>query len=338
MAQPRLTNNPLASVRPVVWISAIAWVFAVVLAFVFGNRYGLFDRPSAEGQSVLAQIMESQYAAIEALAIVALVMWMTRNRPKIDRAAIGIPRDEAMYVLNVAVVYGFIAIMGGYALGTAMDTYAFSFHLPGTLIGAHSHDLVTQSQTIAWSIYNLSAYVLIPFLYMRSRFPSGRSFLRSNNRRADIFLVLTVLVIESVVQIVALSDSLLHLSIIQIALGAPLSFLVYLMGTGLPTMFFVQAVIVPRLMVVTGSFTSSVVLGGVAYTLMHLPESWMKFTSSSQVVLSMIFLFFTYFFPGMVKAVMTLRTGNACVHMWAYHAIAPHVIVDTALIVAIFGM
>ena len=42
--------------------------------------------------------------------------------------------------------------------------------------------------------------------------------------------------------------------------------------------------------------------------------------------------------PGMVKAVMTLRTGNAWVHLWAYHAIAPHVIIDTPLIVAIFGI
>jgi len=34
--------------------------------------------------------------------------------------------------------------------------------------------------------------------------------------------------------------------------------------------------------------------------------------------------------------VLTLRTGNAWVHVWAYHAISPHTIVDTPLIAKIF--
>ncbi len=334
----QVSGNPFTRIRPAVWITALVWICAIGLAVVLGNEYGLFDRPSSEGQSVPEQIMAHQFAAIEALFVIALVMWMTRKRPKIDATAIGISRDDAMYVLRIGVVYGIIAILGGYALGTAMDTYAFSFHLPGTLIGTHSHNMVSQSQAIAWSLYNLIAWVIVPLWYVRKRFPGGRSFWRSNNLRADIILIGTVLAIESVVQIFALSDSLLGLSAKQVVLGMPLSFVIYLLGTGLPTMVFLQIVIVPRLLVVTNSFAISVVLGGVAYTLVHLPESWMTFTSPSQTLLSIIFLFFTYFFPGMVKVVMTLRTGNAWVHMWAYHAIAPHVIVDTALIVAIFAI
>jgi hypothetical protein len=31
-----------------------------------------------------------------------------------------------------------------------------------------------------------------------------------------------------------------------------------------------------------------------------------------------------------------VRTGNAWVHLWAYHAIAPHTLIDTPLIVRIF--
>jgi len=38
---------------------------------------------------------------------------------------------------------------------------------------------------------------------------------------------------------------------------------------------------------------------------------------------------FQYLGPGMMKSVLTLRTGNAWVHALGYHAVAPHVIVDT---------
>ena len=54
--------------------------------------------------------------------------------------------------------------------------------------------------------------------------------------------------------------------------------------------------------------------------------------------LSVIFLMFQYFGPGMIKSVLTLRTGNAWVHLWAYHAIAPHVTVDTPNIVNVFKL
>lgn len=113
MAQLRMSSNPLSSIRLPVWITALAWIAAVVLAIVLGNEYGLFDRPNSIDLSVLEQVIAPQFAALEALAVIALVMWMTRKRPKIDVAAIGIPRDEAIYVLKAAVVYGFIAIMGG---------------------------------------------------------------------------------------------------------------------------------------------------------------------------------------------------------------------------------
>ncbi|MFD3163113.1 hypothetical protein [Herpetosiphon sp. NSE202] len=40
----------------------------------------------------------------------------------------------------------------------------------------------------------------------------------------------------------------------------------------------------------------------------------------------------------MIKTVLTLRTGNAWVHAWGYHAIAPHVIIDTPHIITSFGI
>ena len=51
-----------------------------------------------------------------------------------------------------------------------------------------------------------------------------------------------------------------------------------------------------------------------------------------------MFLLLQYFGPGMVNAVLTLRTGNAYVHAIGYHAIAPRAYIDAPNLVRIFGV
>lgn len=60
------------------------------------------------------------------------------------------------------------------------------------------------------------------------------------------------------------------------------------------------------------------------------------FDSISHAVFSIIMVFLTFFPPGLMKSFLTMRTGNAWVHVWAFHAISPHVTVDTRLIVRDF--
>ena len=50
------------------------------------------------------------------------------------------------------------------------------------------------------------------------------------------------------------------------------------------------------------------------------------FTTPREIALSLIFVVLQYFGPGMMKTVITLRTGNAWVHAIAYHSIAPHTV------------
>lgn len=121
-------------------------------------------------------------------------------------------------------------------------------------------------------------------------------------------------------------------------LGAPLSFVIFFVGTVLPTMVLIYAILIPRYLKLTGSATSTVLLGGLTYAAMHIIEGWSTFDSPRHMVLSLLFVLFQYFGPGMMKTVLTLRTGNAWVHALSYHAIAPHVLVDTPLVVKIFGI
>jgi hypothetical protein len=71
---------------------------------------------------------------------------------------------------------------------------------------------------------------------------------------------------------------------------------------------------------------------------MHIVEGWSVFDSPRDGALSLIFVALGYLGPGMIKTFITLRTGNAWVHALGYHAIAPHTIIDTPLIVKAFGM
>lgn len=109
----------------------------------------------------------------------------------------------------------------------------------------------------------------------------------------------------------------------------PFAFVVNLLGTVLPVMVFIYAVLLPRLARLTGSTTTTVLLGGAAYSLIHLFESWAVWDGLQLGAISLVMLFLQYLGPGLVKSVLTVRTGNAWVHVWAYHAVALHVTLDT---------
>ena len=94
-------------------------------------------------------------------------------------------------------------------------------------------------------------------------------------------------------------------------------------------MIFIYAILVPRYLRLTGSTAATVVLGGLTYTAAHAWDAWTVFGSVGGAALSVAFLLLTYTGPGMIKTLLTLRTGNAWVHVWAYHALAPHTLVDT---------
>jgi hypothetical protein len=162
--------------------------------------------------------------------------------------------------------------------------------------------------------------------------------LRSNNRRNDVLVLVVVCLLESVWEYSTLGLGALHLNARQLLLGAPLTFVVFFLGTVLPTMVLIYSILVPRYLKLTGSPTITVLLGGLSYALVHIVEGWSAFDSPRDTALSLIFVVLGYLGPGMMKTVITLRTGNAWVHALGYHAIAPHVIIDTPLIVQAFGI
>jgi hypothetical protein len=199
--------------------------------------------------------------------------------------------------------------------------HPFGLHLVGTIFGTHDH--VGPTEALAWAAYNLSVYAAIPLIIFRRRYSTTELNVRSVDRKNDTLVIVVVLAIESVFQFLVARPEIVDLDARQLAVGAPLTFLLYLAGAVLPAMIFIYAILVPRYLRLTGSTASTVILGGLTYTLLHIWDAGTVFSSPGSTLLSVIFLIMTYFGPGMIKTFLTVRTGNAWVHGWAYHALAP---------------
>ncbi len=265
-----------------------------------------------------------------------LVLLLTRRRFIPDMAARAPERRIAMREMASVLTYAALGQVGGWIAGSALGYRPVSFHIAGSVFGCS----VTpkRAEVWIWAFYNFFVFAVVPYWYFRRRYTNTQLNLRSSNRGNDAFLILVVLIIEALFELTAFDKNIFRLSRHQVLIGAPLTFIVYFIGTVLPTMVLIYAILLPRYLRLTGSAISAVLLGGLTYAGMHIVEGWSVFNSPRDIALSLIFVLLQYFGPGMFKSVLTLRTGNAWVHALSYHAVAPHVIIDTPLMVKVFGI
>jgi hypothetical protein len=316
--------------------ASILWIvaYAVVLWLARGSLP--FDRPAVARLPFAVQIAAPSVTMIEIFMLMALTFYLTRKRIIPDLAARAPERRTALRETILLLGYAALGQAGGWILGPALGFRAFSFHIAGSVFGCSTPP--APAEVWVWSIYNFLVFAVAPYLYFRSRYTNTELNLRSANRRNDALLIVVVLIIESAFELAAFDKNLFTLSARQMLLGAPLTFAIFFIGTVLPTMILIYAILLPRYVKLTGSPISAVLLGGLTYAAMHMVEGWSAFDSPRDTVLSLIFVLLQYFGPGMIKSVLTLRTGNAWVHAFSYHIVAPHVIVDTPLMVKVFGI
>jgi hypothetical protein len=155
--------------------------------------------------------------------------------------------------------------------------------------------------------------------------------LKSSNVKNDALVIFIVLTLESTLELAGKGG--LGVTRHQFVMGGLISFVVHLFGTGLPVMVFIYSILLPHYLRLTGSRSTTVLLGALSYAALHVFEYWTVYDSLPHAALSVIFVVTTCFGPGLIKSYLTLRTGNAWVHLWAYHAIAPHVTSDTPVVV-----
>jgi hypothetical protein len=312
------------------------WICGIAAALLLAHGSLPFDRPAVAKLPFAALIAGPTVALIEVFVLMVTTFLVTAKRVIPDIAARAPERSVALRETLLVVAYAALGQAGGWIVGPALGFRPFSFHLAGSMFGGAM--TTRPAEVWMWASYNFIVFALLPYLYFRRRYTSTQLSLRSTDRRNDILLILIVLVIESAVELSVFDKNIFGLTLRQQLMGAPLSFVIFFIGTVLPTMVLIYSILLPRYLKLTGSTISTVLLGGLTYAAMHLVEGWSVFDSSRTTALSLIFVLFQYFGPGMIKSVLTLRTGNAWVHAIGYHAIAPHVLVDTPLVVEIFGI
>lgn len=317
--------------------AAIAgWAATNIALVVVSAGHLPFHASTLAEPPALAAVLKADAMLLEVFALMVVVALLTRRRPVPDLAARAPARPEAGRETAAVLVYGVVAMAGGYLLGHAFGWHAFGFHLDNMVIRTGTP--VVPQEALCWAGYNLIAYAVVPFAVFRSRYTGEALNLRSANRRADLVLILVVLALESAVQLSLTSPSILDLSPHQVLLGAPLTFVLSFAGTVLPTMVFIYCILTPRYLRLTGSAPATVILGGLTYALLHFFDGWTTFAGPADALLSVLYLLLFYTGPGMFKTFLTLRTGNAWVHVWAYHAIAPHTLLDTPMMTSTFGI
>lgn len=319
-----------------VQLTLMLWILGHGMIVLLSNGALPFDRPAFAGIPFPLQILAPSVMMLEIFVLMGLGYMLTRSRPLIDVAARAPQRSQALRETIGLVAYAALGQALGWMVGPIFGFQPFSFHLAGTLVGGHSG--LSVLEVWSWAIYNFGFYAVAPYLWFRRRYTAVQLNLVSSNRRNDLLVIAVIALAETLFELTTLGSSLNRLSMSQLALGLPLALVIYGLGTVLPTMVLIYSILIPRFLKITGSAITTVLLGGLSYAVVHLAEGWTNFSTPTNAILSIIFVLINYFGAGMIKTVLTLRTGNAWVHALGYHTIAPHVIIDTPHIVNIFGI
>ena len=316
-------------------VSVLLWVACIAAIFPLSRGKLPFNRPVLAGVSLPAQVILQAISPLPPLLLMGVTYLLTRRRTEPDMASRAPAASAALRETLLLWLYGACVLGVGQFLGRRLFGEGIGLHLNGSLFGPTR--VQTPQEVWIWAAYNFVLYAVVPYTFFRMRGYSRDALnLKSTNIASDALVVVVVLALETSLELAG--KGIFALTGHQFFTGGLLSFVVHLLGTGLPVMVFIYAILLPRYFKLTGSAVTTVLLGALSYAALHIFEYWTVYDSPTHAALSLIFAITTFFGPGLIKSYLTLRTVNAWVHLWAYHAIAPHVVSDTPVIVRIFNL
>jgi hypothetical protein len=313
-------------------VSLVLWVAISIAAVAL--CHGTMPLPIGPhpGKPV-AMVISSSIALVFLVLEAGLVALITRRWAMPDLAVRAPERSVALRETVWLWIYSAIVLLAGRFLGLRYFGEGIAMHLNGSLVGATR--VQSPAEVYTWASYNFFFLALVPYLVFRMRGYSNQQLnLKSSDLKSDSIVIAVVLAIGCFMDFMLGGDFLVFTRHQQIV-GGLLSFILHLFGTDLPIMIFIYSILVPRYAKLTAPVTAFL-LGAASYPAMHVFESLTRYDSPVHAVVSVIMVFLFFFPPGVMKSFLTMRTGNAWVHVWAFHAISPHVTVDTRLIVRDF--
>jgi len=325
MAQPAIGSGFKYVLRqPSSYIALLFWILLCLVGTALTRH-----APALAGHAIRSSI-----ALVLILLMIGLAALITRKRPILDLGERAPERSIATRETILLVLYGAAVMVIGRIVGQHLFGEGIALHLNGSLVGATR--IQPPTEVFTWAAWNFTLFALIPYLVFRLRGYSNYQLnLKSANVPNDLLVILVVLACSAGLDMTG--PNIFQLTAHQQLVGGPLAFIIHLLGTDLPIMIFIYAILVPRYAKLFSPMTAYL-LGAFTYPTMHLFESGTHYSTLLSAALSAIFIYLGLFPAGLMKSFLTFRTGNAWVHLWAFHAISPHVTVDTRLIVHDFNI
>jgi hypothetical protein len=320
--------------QPSLWIALVIWCLLSAVAILLCRSGVPLERPELATTPPITDVLNNSIGLFMIILLIGIVSFLARRRPFPNLEDRAPERGLALRETLAMWIYGAIVLLAGRMLGEHYFGEGIALHLNGCLFGATHVQSPTSVYT--WAAYNGIFLALLPYLIFRWRGYSLQALnLRSANWKNDVLIIVVVMLIGCAYELAG--PNIFRLTHHQQLVGGVLSLVLHLCGTDLPVMIFIYAILLPRY---ARLFSPSVafLVGSVSYPLMHVFESWTRYDSLYHAAISVIFVLLTFFPAGVMKSFLTFRTGNAWVHMWGFHAITPHVMVDTRLIVRDFNI
>jgi hypothetical protein len=304
------------------YVGILLWLLLCGVGLLFSRH-----TPSYKGLVVGS----SKYLVLVVLMF-GLVALLTRKRPVIDLAQRAPESSIAQRETLAMWAYAAVVMVVGRLIGQHLFGEGIALHLNGSLVGAMR--VQSPIEVYTWAAYNGILLALIPYVVFRMRGYSNEQLnLKSANLKSDLLVIVVVLAFSAGMDM--MGSNIFQLTRHQQLVGGLMSFWLHLFGTDLPIMIVIYSILMPRYFKLFSPMTAYL-LGALSYPTIHIFESGTRYDSIGAAAMSLTFVYLLLLPAGLMKSFLTWRTGNAWVHVWAYHAISPHVTVDTRLIVSDF--
>jgi hypothetical protein len=304
------------------YVGILLWLLLCGVGLLFSRH-----TPSYKGLVVGS----SKYLVLVVLMF-GLVALLTRKRPVIDLAQRAPESSIAQRETLAMWAYAAVVMVAGRLIGQHLFGEGIALHLNGSLVGATR--VQSPIEVYTWAAYNGILLALIPYVVFRMRGYSNEQLnLKSANLKRDLLVIVVVLAFSAGMDM--MGSNIFQLTRHQQLVGGLMSFWLHLFGTDLPIMIVIYSILMPRYFRLFSPMTAYL-LGALSYPTIHIFESGTRYDSIGAAAMSLTFVYLLLLPAGLMKSFLTWRTGNAWVHVWAYHAISPHVTVDTRLIVSDF--